>query len=174
MLFNQGQRCSPGVTSRDFLIGITSRHKANIQGHILHKALNQKQYFESFLELIHLTNEKLNGLDIARPATEMRSFYGPYALQGREGRIKNLRDSSVKPTSKKTLGKPEFLVRLNLRHNATWQGELHWLNADRRVHFRSVMEMVALMEEAMEISGEPKAEYEFRSWQDEIDSVSTG
>jgi hypothetical protein len=30
------------------------------------------------------------------------------------------------------------------------------------------------MEEAMEISGEPKAEYKFRSWQDETDNVSTG
>jgi len=108
------------------------------------------------------------------PATEIRSFYGPYALPGREGRINNLKNNSVKPTSKKLLGKPEFMIRIILRHNATWQGELNWLNADRRIHFRSMMEMIALMEEAMEISGEPKAEYKFRSWQDETDNVSTG
>jgi hypothetical protein len=174
MLINQGHRCSQGVSTRDFLIGITSRHKATIQGYILYKALNQSQYFESFLEMIHLIDEKLNSLDIARPATEIRSFYGPYALPGREGRINNLKNNSVKPTLKKALGKPEFLVRLNMRHNATWQGELYWLNTDMRVHFRSVMEMIALMEEAMEISGEPKAENAFRSWQDETDNVSTG
>ena len=68
---------------------------------------------------------------------------------------------------KNSLGKPGFLIRLNLKQNVTWQGELHWINAGRKVHFRSLLELIALMQEAIDISAEPHGEYELRSWYDD-------
>jgi hypothetical protein len=71
--------------------------------------------------------------------------------------------------TRKPLGKPDFMIRLSLRQNVTWQGELHWLNAGRRVNFRSLMELISLMQEAADISAEPRKEYELRSWYDDAE-----
>ena len=51
----------------------------------------------------------------------------------------------------KTLGdKPEFLIRILYRDNVSWQGEIHWLDGDRKEYFRSFLELFALMQEVME------------------------
>ena len=163
-----------GSKAREFMVSIGSYREAEINGYISHSALNQCQRFESLLELIHLVSARLDELGIAQPATELRSFCEPNILEGREGMITILKDQKVKTIPQKVLGKPEFLIRLNMRQNATWQGELCWVNDGRKIHFRSLLEMVNLMQEAIEISGEPKAEYAFRSWYDESTIESTG
>lgn len=46
--------------------------------------------------------------------------------------------------------KPEFLIRILYRDHVSWQGEIHWLDGDRKVYFRSFLELIALMQEAVE------------------------
>ncbi len=84
--------------------------------------------------------------------------------------------NNLKPDLKEVTGKPDFLISLNLRQNASWQGELHWLNAERRVRFRSLLEMINLLQEAIDISSEPRCDYEIRSWYDDADEemIETG
>ena len=48
-----------------------------------------------------------------------------------------------------------FEVSVRATKNATWQGQIHWANTNRKQHFRSVLEMLTLMAEAlMEIEGD--------------------
>ncbi len=68
-------------------------------------------------------------------------------------------------------GESAFLVRVMYRQNATWMGEIQWLDGREKLHFRSFLEMVTLMQQAMEKSGTPPAEYRFRSWEDKKESV---
>ncbi len=57
-----------------------------------------------------------------------------------------------------------FSVRFLFRQNATCQGELYWVEAGKTVRFRSIMEMVTLMHEAMDKTGKPTVEYDLRNW----------
>lgn len=69
------------------------------------------------------------------------------------------------------VGKPDFQVRFHHCQNTCWQGELHWLNTGEKISFRSLLELVMLMQEAVEISGEPESEYNIRKWMDyEVES----
>lgn len=43
-----------------------------------------------------------------------------------------------------------FVVHVQHRQNATWQGKIVWLNRDEEVYFRSALEMVRLMNQAVE------------------------
>ncbi len=45
-------------------------------------------------------------------------------------------------------GKSTFLVHIQFRRNATWQGTITWLEAEKTQNFRSAFEMLKLMEEA--------------------------
>ena len=42
-----------------------------------------------------------------------------------------------------------FIVRIDNSDKNTWQGKIVWADANRTEHFRSMPEMLKLMEEAM-------------------------
>ena len=63
------------------------------------------------------------------------------------------------------VGGQTFLIRVLFRQNATLQGEIVWFEGEKTMHFRSFLEMTALMQEALELSGVPTAEYALKSWQ---------
>ncbi len=54
-----------------------------------------------------------------------------------------------------------FLVKVQHRQNGTWQGKLTWLEEGKTVSFRSVWEMIKLMENAL---GEDEPEDEIPDW----------
>ena len=55
-----------------------------------------------------------------------------------------------------------FEVRLINTQNATWQGELQWLEQGVTQNFRSVLEMLTLMDEALaeRAGSQPHAEWQ--------------
>ncbi len=61
-----------------------------------------------------------------------------------------------------------FLIRVDFRQHATLQGEIEWLDKDFRkvCYFRSFLELVNLLSEALEQDGFPEAEYKLRKWQE--------
>ena len=54
-----------------------------------------------------------------------------------------------------------FHVRVQHRQNGTWQGKITWMEENRTVSFRSVWEMIKLMENALgtESAGEEQSEW---------------
>ena len=42
-----------------------------------------------------------------------------------------------------------FIIRVQHRQNSSWQGRITWVEEDKTLNFRSVWEMVKLIEEAM-------------------------
>lgn len=58
-------------------------------------------------------------------------------------------------------GKGTFVVHVQFRMNATWQGTIHWVEQNKRQSFRSTLEMIRLIDEAMQDGcEEPKIEWE--------------
>ena len=43
-----------------------------------------------------------------------------------------------------------FIVRVQHRQNSSWQGRITWMEEDKTIQFRSVWEMVKLIENAMD------------------------
>lgn len=67
---------------------------------------------------------------------------------------------------KKKTNKSTFMVQVIFQQNASWQGQVKWLEGEKEQSFRSVLELVSLMQEAMDKSGSPPADYTLRSWVD--------
>ncbi|MDR9755306.1 MAG: hypothetical protein ACN4A7_05985 [Thermacetogeniaceae bacterium] len=53
---------------------------------------------------------------------------------------------------KHRIGGESFLVRIQFQDNATWQGTIHWLNEQKTQTFRSLLELITLIKEAVEIN----------------------
>jgi len=43
-----------------------------------------------------------------------------------------------------------FEISVKFTQNSTWQGQIHWVEKDRRQSFRSALELLKLMDEALE------------------------
>ena len=42
-----------------------------------------------------------------------------------------------------------FVISVQFRQNATWQGNIMWTERNKKQNFRSVLEMIKLMDEAL-------------------------
>lgn len=42
-----------------------------------------------------------------------------------------------------------FIVQILYQQNNTWQGTIKWVDAERTEHFRSALEMIRLMDDAL-------------------------
>jgi len=76
--------------------------------------------------------------------------------------------SSCEENTTQIRGNSEFLVRVLFRQNASWQGEIHWIDQDKKKYFKSVLELIMLMQSAMDEAGKPVAEYSFQSLEDHV------
>lgn len=48
--------------------------------------------------------------------------------------------------------KASFMIQVQFRQNATWQGTITWLDEKKTQHFRSTLEMIKLMDNALDES----------------------
>jgi len=45
--------------------------------------------------------------------------------------------------------KGTFEISVKFTQNSTWQGEIHWVEKNQKQNFRSALEMLKLMDEAL-------------------------
>ncbi len=66
----------------------------------------------------------------------------------------------------KKMGGSEFLIRIMFRQNASWQGEVQWVDEGKKTHFRSLLELIMLLHEGTDRMNNPGESYHFKSWDD--------
>lgn len=49
-----------------------------------------------------------------------------------------------------TKNRGTFLIDIYSRQNATWQGTVTWINRDEKQHFRSALELIKMIDNALE------------------------
>ena len=153
-----------GSRAKDFVVSITSRTGVSIQGVVTHLIAQQSQEFRSLLELIFLLHDRLEEMGVPVSGVELRTWPKLHLTLESKG-AKSVEETSdaIKETR---VGDCAFLIRIIFRQNATWMGEIHWLNGEKKIYFRSLMEMIMLMQDALDQCGLPPAEYSFRTWED--------
>lgn len=82
-----------------------------------------------------------------------------------------MKNRIAKTAERVTSGGTNFLVSVYHQENHSWQGSIQWLDTGQKVHFRSELEMLNLMQEAI-AQGKGSSE-ERRTWEKEK-SKNTG
>jgi len=59
-----------------------------------------------------------------------------------------------------------FLVKIQYRQNTSWQGTIGWLEGKQTRHFRSCLEMMMLIEDALTSDKVGSKGIEFNSWEE--------
>ncbi len=99
--------------------------------------------FYGTVQLVTRIEDMLNKMDFPRSFTAARSFAEP------PGRRAESLPAEGRPEGKLAT----FMIRIMLRQNTSWQGSVTWLEGNRSQSFRSVLELILLMDSALRSKG---------------------
>jgi len=133
-------------------------------GHGMLRGKLHSQYLESpyeffnFIRMLEKMEEVFDSKGFPERFLLPRNFSG--TKRGRMKRDTERNDAMKDPinpinTDKTVDSKCTFEVTVRFRQNATWQGQILWAEKNKKQNFRSVLEMLKLMDEALS-NGEVK------------------
>ncbi|RQD75693.1 MAG: hypothetical protein D5R97_05650 [Candidatus Syntrophonatronum acetioxidans] len=143
------------ITSSEFMIKIKDPDK-NRLGEIEHLQTGQVFTIKDFGQMALIIQNMLMQYDYPKADTQIRSW------ESKNNKFTNNKGTNKeRSTSKKFLNEkenaksdfthgPNFYLRIYYRQNATWQGSIQWVEEKSTIFFRSYLEMVLLIQEALE------------------------
>ena len=144
-----------GTSASTFALNIIGFSADEMLGTIVHMYSNRTYEFNSVFEMVNLIHAISEQLDFPQKGYRIRSWYsnGDDEETGTAHQFRKM-DLSLKAadikSNRATKAKLTFLVRIQYRQNASWQGEILWHERERTVKFRSLLELLTVLDEAKE------------------------
>ena len=140
----QGSDIKHGLGKRMCEVAVRNFSHFVMGGDVSHPAVADRREFASEFEL----------------RDEVERLLLPLPEGGEEGNIISPRSVMVNAGG---FGPMTFVIRIMFRRNATWQGTICWKEKRRQISFRSFLEMLLLMQEAVADS---------EGWNEELKAAS--
>ncbi len=118
--------------SRVFLISVNAVENGSPVGTCFHTSLGETKPFQTISQLLVQIDESLRRSAAMGKQQNLRTML-PFTAAGND-----------KPPQYGKL--MTFSIRVLFQHNATWQGEITWLEQRQTLHFRSVLELMSMLE----------------------------
>ena len=115
-----------------------------LRGRLYNPFLQGTVHFTGLMEFLLAVEHLLDEMNFPQPFAQVRSFR-PQAKAREEIRRDNLEQRGERGT---------FVMKVIFRQNASWQGTVLWLEANREESFRSVLEFALLLTSALDEKGE--------------------
>ena len=128
--------------SRFFLICVDTYQGRLLKGRLRNSELGEERCFDNLLQLLLVIEAVLDSTGYPQHATLPRRFRKAQSPQVR-----------LRKTEKPEQGQPgqsgNFGLKVLFRQHAGWQGVLTWLDQEREEDFRSVWELLLLLDSAL-------------------------
>jgi len=139
----QGQSRFVPYEMKRSLIRVYSYRNKEIRGTLQNPYFEEEPYFDNLTQLLIRMEGLLDALDFPQRSMEGRAFDRP------EQRVA----AGAPRPAPEALGEQKPLATFQLsvlfRQNASWQGSLTWLERAEEPRFRSVLELVGLLDSAL-------------------------
>ena len=138
---------------------VTVYKNSMLRGTLRSVYLEEPYEFTSFVKMIDKMEEIFDSKKFPQAFMKPRTFSEtkPGAPKRKAEGNGTMKDSN-KPNLKDEAVQSQctFEINVRFRQNATWQGQILWAEKNQKQNFRSVLEMLKLMDEALtESAGEP-------------------
>lgn len=138
---NQVQARPRGNEYRTTWVCVDSYDDGVLVGRFYNPNYEEGVSFRSLSQFLVKMEDMLNDMNFPQSFTVARSFSTP---------VPELSDDSNLEVRSHVGELATFVVRILFRQNASWQGSVTWLEKNKEESFRSVLEMILLMNSAME------------------------
>ena len=145
----------------EFQVQLRGYIDLEFSGLLHHPVTGYTWAFNSTLEFIHILECFFDNANFPQSTSKIRGF-GKKASQITE-EWNELEQNALQPEAT-PIEKPTFIVRVQYRQNATWQGTIQWVEQKKTQQFRSVLEMIKLMEKAVDVSCEGDEPNKMPGW----------
>lgn len=129
-----------------FYLIVDEFKEQKIKGRLYFPLIDRYQPFQTLIKMITAAEEYLNLHKSPQRTHDFRSFLGTgantekgsdFTMDNKEGKMP---ECGCKAT---------FIVKVKYRQNATFQGTIQWLDKNKTQNFRSDLEMLKLIDEAL-------------------------
>ncbi len=129
---------------------VDSTDNGDMQGVLWTPYEEESIQFNSSFEMIMLMDQLYDNWDFPQRTTSYRTFgkkdktkdfHNPNSIRKREP-IRSLKAFKGE--------KATFLVQVKFRQHTSWQGQILWTENKKKIHFRSVLELMKLLGSALE------------------------
>ena len=128
-----------GESDRTIMLYIDTYHNGIPTGYFHILSDSQVHHFESLSQLLLQINSRLDSEKFPQAYSQMRGFQNPSVLP-----LSPLQQSCSKQGKAAT-----FIIRILFRQNASWQGSIKWIEGNQEEYFRSVLELLYLLDNAL-------------------------
>ena len=153
-------------------------------GEIHNPFLGYKRNFNGLINFVEIILEYLDNYKIALSPSLLRTWNGKNGIieaQNSDISINRNHNKYIQEEVKKImeikfenyenkLRSTDFLIKICFRQHTSWQGEIQWIipesKESKTIFFRSLLEMIFLMQEALDKDNSVNADYKFHSWSD--------
>ena len=140
---------------------INAVHTGEAAGELYHSYSFDATPFENYEQMTWIMEKLYDKLQFPHPATNERRFSveaEPPRRYIRSAERKKIMSDEQLLSKHGDIG--TFIVRVQHRQNSSWQGRLTWMEQDKTISFRSVWEMIKLIESAVDTVSEQEESLE--------------
>ena len=136
-----------------------------IRGRLYHAYSREGLKIANMEQLLFELEHLYDSIDFPHPSTNNRTFQGEIPHIGhRAGKEKVMSDEEL-------LGRHgdlgTFIIRVQHRQNSSWQGRITWMDQDKTVYFRSMWEMLKLVDSALDTVSRWEDDRDEPTWPEE-------
>ena len=132
------QSRTKGNEFRTSTICVDAFNSGAVSGRMYNPIIHGTENFENLMQLLLQMDNMLDMMNFPQSFEEKRKF----ADVGRQA-------ASLIDTEKREGQVATFAVKILFRQNASWQGNMVWLDEKKEAQFRSALELVMMMDSAL-------------------------
>ena len=128
-----------GERNRTVMIYVDSFERGVLSGRFHITSNPEVQTFHGLCQLLLDINTNLDRENFPQSFSELRKFQMPSKQSDGASLSADLQNGAV----------ATFSMRILFRQDSSWQGSLTWIEGNQEEYFRSVLELIVLMENAL-------------------------
>lgn len=128
------------------MVCVDEEEKEEYKGRLYHQYREEPIGFDNILQMIKRMEELYDTLNYPQASTKARCFVEKRKHGRRE--VTKVTDREKIFRQKGELG--TFVIRVQYRQNATWQGQVTWAEGQETRAFRSALELLKLIDNALD------------------------
>ena len=132
-----------GELNRTVLVYVDSVSDGIPSGRFHIASKQEAKPFHGFCQLLIAVNQQLDRENFPQAFEELRKFHIPTAPD----------KNSLTRTNQKNGALATLSIRILFRQNASWQGSILWQEGNQEIFFRSVLELLVLMDNVLSCIG---------------------
>lgn len=145
-------------TPNGIVLCVCRNDKGTIQGKLYHGYSSEGISFRGFEQIIRTAEELFNALGFPHMGTSDRDIHGQtHSCRKKEGMTRVLKDEEL---LEKHGDLGTFVIRVQHRQHSSWQGRVTHLEQNKTVYFRSVLELIKIIDGTLDEEEQAGAESE--------------